>query len=93
MPERHDRTIPFASGEAIRHWQLSEIAQARYDVPPRPMHSDMDPFFFLTKHNNLIPDEYPCRWDFVRDFPNQQPIPTNGEIQAEGREIASTAKP
>lgn len=75
MPERHHRIIPLASGEAIRHWQLSEITQARYDVPPRPMHGEMDPFFFLTKHKNFIPHEYPCRSDFAHDFRNKRPVP------------------
>ena len=93
MPERDDRTIPFASGEAIRHWHLSKIAQARYDPPPRPMHGEMDPFFCLTKRRIFIPHEYPCRSDFVRNLRIQQPIPMNGESQAEGRGIPSTAKP
>ena len=75
MPQRHYRNIPLASGEAIRHWQLSEIAQTRYDVPPRTMRGEMDPFFFLTKHKNFIPHEYACRSDFVRDFRGQRPIP------------------
>ena len=75
MPERQHRIIPLASGEAICHWQRSEIAQARYDVPPRAMHGEMDPFFFLTKHKNFIPHEYPCRSDFVRDFRGRRPIP------------------
>ncbi len=75
MPENHHRIIPIASGEAIRHWQLSEITQERYDVPPRTMHGEMDPFFFLTTHKNFIPHEYPCRSDFVRDYRGRQPIP------------------
>lgn len=75
MPESRHRIIPLAHGESIRHWQLSEVAQARYDVPPRPMHGEMDPFFFLSKHRNFIPHEYPCRSDFVRDFRGRRPTP------------------
>ena len=29
------------------------------------MKGEMDPFFFLTKHKNFIPHEYPCRTDFA----------------------------
>lgn len=75
MPQEHHRTIPLANGDALAHWQLSEITQARYDVSPRTMHGEMDPFFFLTKHKNFIPHEYPCRTDFARDFRGQRPIP------------------
>ena len=53
------------AGDAIRYWQLGTIAEERFDVPDAPMKGEMDPFFFLTKHKNFIPHEYPCRTIFA----------------------------
>ena len=60
-------------GEAIRHWQLGGIAQERFDVPDAPMKGEMDPFFFLTKHKNFIPHEYPCRTIFAERYRDRRP--------------------
>ena len=35
------------------------------------MQGEMDPFFFLTKHKNFIPHEYPCRTDFAAALSRQ----------------------
>ena len=69
------RQIALQPGQAIRHWQLSAITEARYDVAPQPMQGEMDPFFFLTKHKNFIPHEYPCRTEFAQTFRSQHPVP------------------
>lgn len=61
------------SGEAIRYWQLGTVAEERFDVPDAPMKGEMDPFFFLTKHKNFIPHEYPCRTIFVERYRGKRP--------------------
>ncbi len=33
----------------------------------------MDPFFFLTKHKNFIPHEYPCRTIFAETYRGKRP--------------------
>ncbi len=58
-------------GEAIRYWQLGATAEERFDVPDAPMKGEMDPFFFLTKHKNFIPHEYPCRTIFAEQLSRQ----------------------
>ena len=45
----------------------------RYDVPDAPMQGEMDPFFFLTKHKNFIPHEYPCRTQFAAERRGKRP--------------------
>jgi hypothetical protein len=69
----HDRRL--ASGDAIRYWRLSPLFESRYDVPDRPMQGKMDAFFFVAKHKNFIPHEYPCRTDFARDRRGRRPDP------------------
>ncbi len=61
------------AGEAIRYWQLGAIAEERFDVPDQPMKGEMDPFFFLTKHKNFIPHEYPCRTLFAERYRGSRP--------------------
>ncbi len=73
--ETQFRKIALQPGQAIRHWQLSGITEARYDVAPQPMQGEMDPFFFLTKHKNFIPHEYPCRTEFAQAFRGRHPVP------------------
>ena len=46
---------PLAPGQPLTAWQVSPIAEERFDVPPRPMKGQVDPFFFLTKEKNFIP--------------------------------------
>jgi len=64
---------PLAAGDAVRYWQLGATAQERFDVPDAPMKGEMDPFFFLTKHKNFIPHEYPCRTQFAEGFRGRRP--------------------
>ncbi|HEU0221926.1 MAG TPA: hypothetical protein VFR34_06905 [Paracoccaceae bacterium] len=68
-------TKPLAPGEAIRYWQLGKTAEERFDVPDAPMRGEMDPFFFLTKHKNFIPHEYPCRTIFAERHRGRRPEP------------------
>ncbi|MGF6175821.1 hypothetical protein [Ensifer sp. 4252] len=60
-------------GEAVRYWQLGRIAEERFDVADVPMKGEMDPFFFLTKHKNFIPHEYPCRTIFAERYRGKRP--------------------
>ena len=60
-------------GQAIGYWQLGAIAEERFDVPDQPMKGEMDPFFFLTKHKNFIPHEYPCRTIFAETYRGKRP--------------------
>ncbi|WP_218013855.1 hypothetical protein [Rubellimicrobium rubrum] len=64
---------PLAPGQPLTAWRVSPIAEERFDVPPRPMKGEMDPFFFLTKEKNFIPHEYPCRTDFADRFRGRRP--------------------
>lgn len=72
---------PLVPGEAIRHWQLGSIAEQRFDVPDAPMKGEMDPFFFLTKHKNFIPHEYPCRTIFAETYRGKRPD-VRGQFEA-----------
>ena len=62
-----------SSGEPIRYWQMGNIIEERFDVPDMPMEGEMDPFFFLTRHKNFIPHEYPCRRIFAEQFRGKRP--------------------
>jgi hypothetical protein len=75
---------PLAPGGPLTAWRVSPIAEERFDVAPRPMQGEMDPFFFLTKEKNFIPHEYPCRTEFAERFRGQRPDerPTPGEMRA-----------
>lgn len=64
---------PLSAGAPITYWQLGATAEARYDVPDQPMKGEMDPFFFLTKHKNFIPHEYPCRTSFGAERRGKRP--------------------
>ncbi len=77
---RHALRRPLASGAPVTYWRLGETVEARYDVPDQPMKGEMDPFFFLTKHKNFIPHEYPCRTLFGAQRRGKRP-----EITAEAR--------
>ncbi len=66
---------PLAAGSPVTYWQLGETAEARFDVPDQPMKGEMDPFFFLTKHKNFIPHEYPCRTIFGDERRGKRPSP------------------
>lgn len=60
-------------GAAVRYWQLGALSEARYDVADAPMQGEMDPFFFLTRHKNFIPHEYPCRTQFAAAHRRKRP--------------------
>lgn len=66
---------PLPAGAPIAYWQLGATAEQRYDVPDQPMQGEMDPFFFLTKHKNFIPHEYPCRTVFAKERRGKRPEP------------------
>ncbi|HLP69049.1 MAG TPA: hypothetical protein VK181_16160 [Rhizobium sp.] len=61
------------AGDAIRYWQLGALTEERFDVPDQPMKGEMDPFFFLTKHKNFIPHEYPSRTLFAERYRGNRP--------------------
>ncbi|VAW14193.1 FIG00985363: hypothetical protein [hydrothermal vent metagenome] len=65
---------PLAPEMALTYWQLSETIETAYDLADQTMHGEMDPLFFLTKHKNFIPHEYPCRTRFAGDFRNKRPV-------------------
>lgn len=75
--EGHVLNRPLAAGQPITYWRLSATAEARYDVPDQPMKGEMDPFFFLTKHKNFIPHEYPCRTQFAVERRSKRPLPAS----------------
>lgn len=64
---------PLAPGQPLTSWRVSPIAEERFDVAPRPMQGEMDPFFFLTKEKNFIPHEYPCRTEFAKRYRDRRP--------------------
>lgn len=64
---------PLPAGGAVRYWQLGVTAAERFDVPDSPMQGEMDPFFFLTRHKNFIPHEYPCRTRFAERHRGRRP--------------------
>ncbi|MFC3321322.1 hypothetical protein [Mesorhizobium cantuariense] len=72
---RTDFTLrrPLATGQPVVYWRLGSIAEQRYDVADQPMKGEMDPFFFLTKHKNFIPHEYPCRTEFAAERRGKHP--------------------
>jgi hypothetical protein len=76
------RRRPLAAGQPIVYWQLGATIEARYDVPDQPMQGEMDPFFFLAKHKNFIPHEYPCRTRFAAERSGNRPQPIGVFAQA-----------
>ncbi|SHI85736.1 hypothetical protein [Wenxinia saemankumensis] len=68
-------TRPLPAGAPLTLWRHSPVAAAEFDVEPRPMKGEMDPFFFLTKEKNFIPHEYPCRTEFAARFRGRRPEP------------------
>jgi hypothetical protein len=73
---------PLAVGGQVAYWRLGATSERRYDVPDQPMKGEMDPFFFLTKHKNFIPHEYPCRTQFAAERRGRRPEPL-GEFEPE----------
>lgn len=65
LTTHHTLRRPLAAGGPVTYWRLSAIDETRFDVEDQPMKGEMDPFFFLTKHKNFIPHEYPCRTVFA----------------------------
>jgi len=74
----HTLRRPLAAGDAVVYWLLGKTLQHRYDVADQPMKGEMDPFFFLTKHKNFIPHEYPCRTAFAAERRDVRPRPEGG---------------
>ncbi len=66
---------PLEPGAPISYWQLGNSFESRYDVADQPMQGEMDPFFFLTKHKNFIPHQYPCRTEFIAERRDERPVP------------------
>jgi hypothetical protein len=79
-----DLLSPLGRGGTIGHWQLSPILEERFDVPDEPMTGDMDARFFLSRHRNFIPHEYPCRRIFAERHRDRRPEPAAEFHQAEG---------
>jgi hypothetical protein len=73
---------PLGVGDPVVYWRLGSTGEARYDVADQPMQGEMDPFFFLTKHKNFIPHEYPCRTQFAAERRGKRPR-SIGEFQAQ----------
>ncbi len=71
-----DLRRPLPAGAPIVYWRLGTTEEARYDTADQPMKGEMDPFFFLTKHKNFIPHEYPCRTQFATERRGTRPVPT-----------------
>jgi hypothetical protein len=69
----HALRRPLGVGQPVTYWRLGATGNARYDVPDQPMKGEMDPFFFLTKHKNFIPHEYPCRTQFAAERRGKRP--------------------
>ncbi len=67
---------PLRPGDPIVYWRLGDTVEERFDVPDQPMLGEMDPFFFLTKHKNFIPHEYPCRTIFAEERRGKRPQPS-----------------
>jgi len=63
-------------GEPVAYWLLGSTVESRYDVADQPLKGEMDPFFFLTKHKNFIPHEYPCRTAFAAERRGKRPLVT-----------------
>ncbi|TIQ01021.1 MAG: hypothetical protein E5X60_02190, partial [Mesorhizobium sp.] len=76
-PITHDLALrrPLALGGPVAYWLVGTTSEQRYDVADRPMQGEMDPFFFLTKHKNFIPHEYPCRTEFAAERRGKRPKP------------------
>jgi hypothetical protein len=68
------------AGEPVVYWRLGATSEHRYDVPDQPMKGEMDPFFFMTRHKNFIPHEYPCRTQFAAERRRKRPEPA-GEFE------------
>ena len=67
---------PLGAGQPVTYWRLGATQEARYDTVDQPMKGEMDPFFFLTKHKNFIPHEYPCRTEFAEERRGKRPTVT-----------------
>lgn len=64
---------PLDRGEPLTYWRLGATVEERYDVADQPMPGEMDPFFFVTKHKNFIPHQYPCRTQFAAKRRDRRP--------------------
>ncbi len=62
-------------GDPLIYWQVTDLVEARYDVPDAPMQGEMDSTFFLTKDKNIIPHTYPCRTAYIGEMRDKEPMP------------------
>ena len=62
-------------GDPLTYWQVTDLAETRYDVPDAPMEGKMDSTFFLTKDKNIIPHTYPCRTAYIAEARDIEPQP------------------
>ena len=62
-------------GDPLTYWQVTDLVEARYDVPDAPMEGKMDSTFFLTKDKNIIPHTYPCRTAYIAEARETEPHP------------------
>ena len=62
-------------GDPLIYWQVTDLVEARYDVPDAPMQGEMDSTFFLTKDKNVIPHTYPCRTAYIGEMRDKEPMP------------------
>jgi hypothetical protein len=75
VTREHVLRRPIAAGGPVVYWQLGATSEQRYDIADQSMKGEMDPFFFLTKHKNFIPHEYPCRTQFAAERRGRRPEP------------------
>ena len=72
---------PLGAGEPVAYSQFGATSEQRYDVADESMQGEMDPFFFLTKHKNFIPHEYPCRTQFAAERRGKRPRPSEVALE------------
>jgi hypothetical protein len=71
----HMLVRPLAPSGTVNYWQLSDIAEERYDIAEETMAGDMDAGFFVASSRNYIPHEYPCRRVFAERWRGVRPEP------------------
>ncbi len=62
------------TGSSIGWWEVGATLETRYDGPAEPLSGEMDPLFFVTRHKNFIPHEYPCRTRFAAERRGVRPL-------------------
>ncbi len=62
------------TGSPIGWWEVGATLETRYDGPAEPLSGAMDPLFFVTRHKNFVPHEYPCRTHFAASRRGVRPL-------------------